>query len=348
MELAYRPFSLELATDLETAAGPIAQRDGFLVRIDGDDENGVGEATPLPGWTESGAECERALERAAAVTVDDEDEACRRLLAACDGAPAARHGVALALSDLRAKRDQVPLYRHLDGGERVDYVPVNATIGDGTPAETVDAAREAVEDGFRTLKLKVGARPLESDVERVRRVREAVGPDVELRADANGAWNRDEAHDAVAALADCDLALLEQPLPADDLAGHAEVRDAGVGIGVDESVVERGIDAVLAADAADVVVLKPMALGGPDVACEVGAWALECDVTPIVTTTIDGVVARTGAVHVAASLPDGPACGLATGDLLASDLASDPAPVVDGEIVVPGSNGLGVSGTWNE
>ncbi|WIV66137.1 o-succinylbenzoate synthase [Natrialbaceae archaeon AArc-T1-2] len=346
MDIAIRPFELELASPLETADGRIDRREGFLVRVEDGDDSGLGEATPLPGWTESYEACRDALERV--VSIAGEDGATDTLLAACEDAPAARHGLALALADLHARRELAPLYRQLDGCERVDYVPVNATIGDGSPAETADAAGEAVADGYDTIKLKVGVRDVAADLERVRRVREAVGPEIELRVDANGAWTPAEARTAIEGLADEDVALLEQPLPAEDLAGHATLRGSGVAIGLDEGLLECGIDTVLGADAADAIVVKPMALGGPDRAREVAAWALECDVVPIVTTTIDAVVARTGAVHLAASLPDVPACGLATADLLATDLGPDPAPVIDGEVVVPGGNGLGVSGVWDE
>ena len=59
------------------------------------------------------------------------------------------------------------------------------------------------------------------------------------------------------------------------------------------------------------------------------------------TTTIDGVVARLAALHVAAAVPDIGACGLATGDRLARDLAPDPTRVADGEMTVPQTDGLG-------
>jgi len=136
------------------------------------------------------------------------------------------------------------------------------------------------------------------------------------RADANGAWDRETAREAVERLAPLDLAYLEQPLPADDLDGAAALRTVGercryrhrprspVPIPLDESLATRGLDAVLDADAADAVVLKPMALGGPDRALAAARRAREAGVEPVVTTTIDAVVARTAAVHVAAAIPD--------------------------------------------
>jgi L-alanine-DL-glutamate epimerase-like enolase superfamily enzyme len=65
-------------------------------------------------------------------------------------------------------------------------------------------------------------------------------------------------------------------------------------------------------------------------------------IEPVVSTTIDAVVARTAAVHAAAAIPDVLPCGLATGQFLETDLAPDPAPVQGGSIRVPQSTGLGV------
>lgn len=334
-----RAFSLPLRTPLRTAAGSISTRDGFLLELELDGTAGVGEATPLAGWTESVPTCRDALRRAAD-RFEGGDEA--GAFAAVREAPAARHALFGALADLRATDEGVPLFRHL-GGDPVERVPVNATIGDGPAAETVAAALDAVAEGYDCLKCKVGARPVSEDAERIRAVREAVGPAVELRADANAAWSREEARTALDALADAGVAYVEQPLAADDIAGHAALREGNAGIALDETLAARSVADALAADAADVVVLKPMALGGLDRALEAAREARRAGVEPVVTTTVDGVVARTGAVHLAAAIPDRPACGLATGDLLAGDLGPDPAPVADGYARVPRESGLGVT-----
>ncbi|WP_247000477.1 mandelate racemase/muconate lactonizing enzyme family protein [Halosolutus gelatinilyticus] len=342
----YRSFSLPLKRPLESATGTIESRDGFLVRLVDDDGNvGYGEATPLTGWTESIDDCESALERAGdAVERGDQ----RGALEAVDRTVAARHAVTLAFADLEATREATPLYRYLSRGPLVGRVPVNATVGDGDPSETAAAARRAHERGFDVCKVKVGLRSIEEDVERLRRVRDAVGPGVELRADANEAWTYEEAESAIEAFAALDVSILEQPLPAGALEGHAALRGKGVSIALDEGLLDHGIDTICEAGAADVAVLKPMALGGIDVARQVAAWATELDVTPLVTTTIDGVVARTGAVHLAAAIADVPACGLATGELLADDLARDPVLLEKGSAVVPQAKGLGVDGAWEE
>ena len=322
-------FSLPLTRPLETAAGPIESREGFLVEVDIDGTRGLGEATPLAGWTESLSDCAAALESIS----DPADD-----LASLDGTPAARHGVSLAVLDARSRSAGESLYRHLGGESSVESVPVNATVGDGTPTETAAAAERAVADGYPALKLKVGARPLSADVERLEAVRECC-PEAELRADANGAWNEPTAERAFEAFADLDIAFVEQPLPAGDLAGHAALRGGEVGVALDEGLLEHGLAAVFDAGACDVIVCKPMALGGVDRAREIALRARAAGVDPIVTTTIDGTVARAGAVHLAASIPEIRPCGLATGELLVEDVRPDATPIRAGAAAVPQGKG---------
>jgi len=342
-----RRFSLELASPLRTANGTITEREGVLVRLKTDDWVGVGEATPLPGWTEPLAETEAALERAVSLF---ETRGADAALAALDGTPAAAHGFSLALLDGRGRAAGEPLYRRLGSERTVETVPVNATLGDEPLDATVAAATRAVEAGFDALKLKVGARTPDADAARLAAVREAVGPAIELRADANGAWSRPEAREAFERFADAGVVYVEQPLSPDDLAGHAALRGGSVGVALDESLSRTDPTTVLAARAADVLVLKPMSLGGVSAAASVGRRAIEAGVTPVVTTTVDAVVARTAAVHLAAALAPsdgGPACGLATAERLATDLAPDPAPVESGAIRVPEAGGHGVALDWD-
>jgi len=337
--MEFEPFSVRLSSPLETARGTIDRREGFLVRVDLDGAVGLGEATPLVGWTESREECREALNRAAAVAEElDWGVALAKL-----ETPAARHGLSLALAEARARREGAPLYRSLGAERTVSSVPVNATLGAGTPADLADRASQAVAEGYSAIKLKIGTNGIEEDVERVRAVRNAIPESTELRVDANGAWTREEAARAIDALAALEVAYVEQPLPTAELSSHASLRGNGVDIALDESLAAHSVEAIIDADAADVVVLKPMVLGGPDRAVEAAQRCRAAGIDPVVSTTIDAVVARVGAVHAAAAIPGVRACGLATGSRLATDLAPDPATVEDGAITVPQTEGLGLS-----
>ncbi|MXR40995.1 o-succinylbenzoate synthase [Halobaculum sp. WSA2] len=335
--VALRGFALDLAAPLSTAAGDIENRTGVLVRVDLDGTTGIGEATPLPAWTESATECRAALRRARDEGIPPGAET-----------PAARHAVTLAYRDAFARRAGRSVAASLAQDTAPASVPANATVGDGSVDETVASAATAVETGYRTVKLKVGTRSIDEDLRRVRAVADAVDEPrsgdeaVSLRVDANGAWDHGTAREAVAAF-DGLVEYVEQPLPADDLAGHAALRGVGAPIAVDESLARYGIGEVVSADAADAVVLKPMALGGPSRALAAGCAAAHVGIDPVVTTTVDAAVARTAAVHVAAALPGGGerAHGLATGGLLADDIvATDPVPVENGRIGVPAGPGL--------
>lgn len=339
MQLDLRPFSIDLSEPLATADRTIESRSGYLVRVRTENRRGLGEATPLPGWTESLEECKGALGRAQELLSLRGPEAT---LEEIDDAPAARHGLALALADLRARRLDVPLTRHFGGRMRSRRLRVNATIGDGSVEETAAAATAAVEDGFECLKCKVGARSMDADVERLRAVRERVGPDVTLRADANEAWDRETAASALDRLATVDLAYVEQPLPAGDVAGHATLRGGPVDVALDESLAVADFDRLLDLEAADVLVCKPMVLGGPDRAVALARRGRRNGLRPVVSTTVDAVVGRLGAVHVAGALAPVEPCGLATADRLAEDLGPDPAPVVDGTVAVPRGAGTGL------
>jgi len=334
-------FSLQLDSPLGTAAGPITERRGFLVGLKQDAVWGIGEATPLPGWTESSEACRTALDTAAAASTADSVERPDPT-----DTPAAAHAVDLARLDATAQRDTQSLATVLrkygfDTDQPIpDSVPVNATIGDGSIDETVDAATTAFDEGFDWLKLKVGVQPPKADLSRIQAVREAVDDGVRLRLDANGAWNRSTACEMVDQLAKFEIEYLEQPLPAADLAGLAGLRGHGIDIAVDESLAERSVEAVVEAGAADVVVIKPMAVGGPSRAVKAAAAARDAGIEPVVTTTVDGVVARTAAIHVAAAIPEVTACGLATGSLLAADLAADPVSISTGRAWLPAGHGL--------
>ena len=341
------PFAVSLSSPLGTAAGKITSRRGFLVGLSVDGQRGLGEATPLAGWTESAEECRGALTSVV-------DAAGRPSIPDPVDTPAAAHAVDLAIQDGRARREGKPLAAWLrqqagSGGSPPASVPVNATIGDGDVEATVSASTAAIEDGFEWLKLKVGARSVAEDILRVQAVNRAVGDAARIRLDANGAWSRPQATRVLEALADYDIEYLEQPLAADDLDGLAALRGHGIDIAVDEPLAAHSLAEILDRRAADVAILKPMALGGPTRTVDIAIHARDANIEPVVTTTVDAVVARTAAAHIAAAIPDVTACGLATGSLLETDLAADPVDIVDGYAQIPSGDGLcgdGFDGLW--
>ena len=140
----------------------------------------------------------------------------RAMVAACCG-------VEMACWDLLGKSAGLPLYRFLGGAYRRE-IPLVAYLFIRKPEDVAREAAEFVARGYRTIKLKIGLDP-EQDIEIVRRVREAVGPTVRVRADVNGAWTPGTARRQLHRLAPYDLEYVEQPLMYDDLPGHASSGD---------------------------------------------------------------------------------------------------------------------------
>lgn len=362
-QVRWAPYRLAFRRPFATAHGVFPFREGVIVRVLTDDGRvGVGEAAPMPGFGGTLAEAERELSvRARSFLGLSLAAAQRQLNESADPEPslvAAAFALDTALHDLQGQLEGVAIARLL-GGDADRPIPVNATIGGGTarrdshddggPAAFVEeaarAAQAAVAAGFRCVKLKVGIAGSDAaELARIGAVREAVGPGVALRLDANGAWEPDAAIRILRAAERFAIDLVEQPVAPDDLAGLARVRAAiAIPVAADEAVGgrEQALQ-VIAASAADVLVVKPMLVGTFRHAREIIQRAGEAGLGVIVTTTLDAGVAVAAALHLAATLPDPPPCGLATGPLLTDDLIVEALAVENGWLRVPAAPGLGV------
>lgn len=143
----------------------------------------------------------------------------------------------IALWDLRAREAGQPLWRFLGG----THPEVSAYAGGIDLQFTLDAlesqTRRFLDAGFRAIKMKVGRDRLTEDVERVAAMREWLGPDTALMADANMRWSVDEAIAAARALQPFDLVWLEEPTLPDDVEGHARIaREGGIPIATGENL----------------------------------------------------------------------------------------------------------------
>lgn len=198
-------------------------------------------------------------------------------------------------------------------------VPVNAVIAPVSADDAVVLALDATRQGITCLKIKVG---VGDDLGRVAAVRNAVGPGVKIRVDANGVWDLDTARRRLEALARYDVELAEQPVASlEDLARLRRLVD--IPLAADEAV--RDLDdarRLVRLEAADALVVKVQPLGGVRAAMAV----VETVGLPVVVTSmLETSVGLAAGLALAAALPDLPfACGLATAALLAADVTAEP------------------------
>src|SRR5512147_650742 len=217
-----------------SAEGPQAFREGIWLALEDDEgRSGVGESAPFPGFgMESLASSRNALRIAARYAAGLPAEhflgaaADLPRLAPVMASPGARAALDLALHDLAAQRVGRSIARLLGGDRAADGAEANAVLPRLAPERAAAAARAAVAEGAGTLKLKVGGAPLADDLARVRAVREAAGPSVAIRVDANQAWSEDEAIAALRALAAFGIEYAEQPVAARAIEALARVRAA--------------------------------------------------------------------------------------------------------------------------
>lgn len=341
--LRWRPFRVRMQHRFEAAHGVLANREGVLLElVTAEGARGVGEASPLPSLEQGTVDDVIALLRSRRVGAGLPDAPD------VPGANALRCALDVASLDAEARARGVPLAALLCQQPRA-WVAVNAVIGAGSPEETARYALDAIEAGYSVVKVKVGVGSLAEDVARVRALREAC-PDAAIRLDANGAWGEATALAAVEALAPFGIELIEQPVPVADVGALARVHArAPMPIAADEAVADPAARArVFEQRAADLVVLKPMMLGGITTARAIARQAAERGMGALVTTTFDTSIGTAAALHLAASLPSllisSPlevAHGLSTGEHLAADVAAVTLRPEAGRMAVP-CPGLGI------
>ena len=370
--IAWAPYRIPFVTPYQTAHGASTHRTGLILRLETDTGFvGLGEANLDPSRPEQDAEAiyphVEALARALlASTPDEYHEALEEHATGGDAERAAHCAIETALADAGGRSSGGSLATLLASqfaGEASivhQRVRVNATIAQQRTEAAAHAALLAVAAGFSCVKLKVGMEPsIDAEVQRVKTIREVIGPDTKLRLDANGAWREDVAIETIKALEPYEIELIEQPVPAGDFDALDRVRAAlTTTIAADEAVVDYET-AERAIHSADAVVLKPMRLGGASVTRYLAQFAAASGLGVVITTTIDTGIGTVMALHVAASLlDDGRAHGLATASLLQHDLLTVPIAVERGVMYLPSAPGLGIEldddaaarylGAWRE
>jgi len=219
------------------------------------------------------------------------------------GNSCAKSGIDLALHDLMGRALGVPV-SDLIGGSHRQRVPVAIEIAGGAPADMAAACAAYVARGVRAFKPKIGGVP-EQDADRLRAIREAVGPSVSLRADANQGYSPKEAIRLcrLAERHDVGLELLEQPVAAWDLQGMAAVcRAVDTLIEADESCYSiHDALQLIRHEAADVLNIKIAKAGGLYAAKKIAALAEAAGLKCVLGTAFGlglGVAAK---LHLAAS-----------------------------------------------
>ena len=307
----------------------------MLLTLTGEDGvSGYGEAAPLEGYDGVTVEAVRAaLERCEPALAASDGTDREALLRSCEvlaELPEAIAAIDMALWDLDARRAGEPVWKVLSGAG-VPRVAVNATIGAERPSQAAVESAAAVAAGFDCVKVKVGN---SEDELRLAAVRAAIGAQALIRVDANGAWSVPRAVETLATLRVHELELCEEPVHGLERL-DAVAATAGVPIAADESAREPG---VFSRRVCDAVCLKLARCGGISGLVRDAAAARDAGYEVYISSTLDGPLGISAALHASAAVAPDRHCGLAT---LARFDRPDPMPASDGMMSPPAGAGLG-------
>ena len=355
------PISGEIRQDIAivSSLGPHTAGQYVLVKL-GDDEGrvGLGEASVTCIWsgeTQAGvlALFEQEI-KPLLLGADpfDSEWILRRLDRAIHANSFAKAAVEMALLDLQGKTLGIPVYKLLGGrdaeaagrGVRLKFV-----VGAVEPALAAERAARMAAQGWTCIKVKVGRDPHpRADFERLRAVRDAIGPDTMLTVDANGGYTVEQAVWAARRFEQLDVALFEQPTRRGDHRAMAAVRrQTAIPIMADESVFTLH-DAlqVIHHEAADVLSLYPGKHGGIRPTQAIAKLAEAAGVACTIGSNLEREVATAAMAHVTVATPN-LICERFPGDLIGplyftAPLCDPPLRYAADRLFVPEGPGLGV------
>ena len=300
---------IPLVTPFKTALRTVENVHDVIVRITADTgEEGFGEAPPtavITGDTLGSIKCaidDFIAPSLVGMDIDDIDGIMKQLHGCILKNTSAKAAVDMAVYDLFAKSCKKPLYKVL-GGSRKE-IETDLTISVNDIDEMVADSLKAVKEGFKILKIKVG-KDGSRDIERISAIRQAVGPDIKLRIDANQGWDSKEAVRIIHKLEDLDIGidLVEQPVPAHDFAGMRFVTSrVETPILADESVFSvQDAVRIIEERAADLINIKLMKTGGIYEAQKICALAESYGVECMIGCMLESKIAVSAAAHLAAA-----------------------------------------------
>ncbi|HBX65977.1 MAG: o-succinylbenzoate synthase [Balneola sp.] len=344
--LSYYKYRLPFKQPFRSAGKEFAYREGLILVFNDGEVEAYGEVAPLPGFSnETLAQVTEVLKmngnHLQETIANGNGAETLKMLDQIHHFPSLGFGLDTLLHDLEAKKKGISLGDHLFK-DFPESVTANATLPLNETAKTLTKAKSLIEQGFETLKVKVGD-DFETELNLLQDLRNQF-PDIKIRIDANQAWNQEEAIKHLKTLQALDIEYCEQPVAEDRIAELAMVKEnSEIPIAADESIRNKEQATELSEKkAADLFVLKPMLLGTFDNIFVTNRTSVTHNIESIFTTSLESAVGRAVIATFAAGLGRKfRAQGLATGNLFRHDVS--PAKWLNQPVIsFPKKNGLGI------
>ena len=257
-----------------------------------------------------------------------------------------RGAVNMALFDILGKVHQLPAHVFL-GGIRHEKLPLLGPIGSGSPAEDADAIEALIQQGYRTVMIKMGALPVDEEIRRAVAAVERYGDRLTLIMDANQGWTFKETLKFVDGIRGSEPAVLEQPVATGDLAKLRNIRDRiPYLLSVDESLVTlEDAAGVIRAEAADAFSIKVSKNGGLSKSHTIARVAEVFGIKILLNSMLEFGITQAASLQVGCTLNNLLDCGHAYMSVLRmlDDITDFRKNISDAVVTVPREPGLGVS-----
>ena len=333
-------FSLPLLKPLELKGVMHDSRKGLLIKLtDNTGAVGWGECSPLPEFSAESvndvtSELKRVRFTLQGYDIPDNLEELsggfERWFGEYELSVSTRFGFESAVLNLLASQRGVPV-RQLLSDESCDEISVNGLVT--TPPNNIKGEiTRLVEQGFRTIKLKVGRATLAEDVQTVGTVLEALPNYSALRLDANRAWSYEDAFMFASTVDRERIEYIEEPL-ADPANLPRLIKETGIPVALDESLVGASPESLQLHDGIKALILKPTLLGGLETAMKFARKAIRSGIKAVVSSSFESSLGLRMLAEFAASLGDlHTAHGLDTAGWLAVDTVADTFVITDGKV----------------
>lgn len=262
-------FKLKYREVFKIALGETIEKEGVLLKLTNKRGiTGFGEAAPaqyVTGETVKSvltAVHNHLFPAVKEIEANDIELIHKRMEKAVSGNLSAKAAIDMACYDIASKASKMPLVKYLGG--RGFSIPTDITIGIKLPRDMAESAKKFASLGFKAIKIKAGTTP-DEDIQRIKLIRDAIGPEIKLRIDANQGWfNTATAAKIIKAIEKYNIELIEQPLPWHDIAGLKELKGkSSILIAADESAKSLAdIQKLVAEKAVDIINIKLMKCGG--------------------------------------------------------------------------------------
>ena len=312
-------------------------REGLLIRVEDAASNlGYGEIAPLPGFSqETLQECQVQLvtfseialrQRLPLSVVYCQD--FERKFSHLKLAPAVRFGLQMALLNLLACHHKTPPHLLINC-----HIPKNLAVTlllSGRPHQILKKAEKiAPWPALKSVKLKVGRLPVEEEIALVKTLRHLM-PTVQIRLDANRAWDLETALHFGTQVADCDILYIEEPTQ-DPKDGLAFTQKTGMGMALDESLHNGNLPEYFH-PGIQALVVKPTLLGGIEATLRLAEKARPYQIPLVVSSSYESGVGLNMLANLAVGLSGNEPAGLDTHEAFQTDLLQPRFSLEQGQI----------------